>query len=244
MNIEQAINKGMELKQKNIRYSMYGSRVGTDGTADCSGFVYTCLVSGGATKLNYVPNTDSLHSFLINNGFKLIAESTEWTAKRGDVVIFGKKGSSGGANGHVVLFIEQYKVIHCTYKSETANGVYIESDENACPYNWYFYVYRLSNNTPTYKQPVNNSVNNSNYVTTFAKEVINGVYGNGENRKNNIYNAVQSEVNNIVNKRSLKNNHVTQMAKRVIQGKYGNGENRKNNIFNEIQNEVNRILKG
>ena len=39
MNIEQAVNKGIELKQKNIKCSMYGSRVGTDGTADCSGFI-------------------------------------------------------------------------------------------------------------------------------------------------------------------------------------------------------------
>lgn len=224
MNIEQAINKGFELKNRNIHYSMNGSRVGVDGTADCSGFIYTCLVSGGAKPLNYVPNTDSLHSFLLNNGFKLIVESSEWSAKRGDVVIFGKKGNSGGAKGHVVLFIEQYKVIHCTYKSKSENGVYVESDEVACPYNWYFYVYRLQNNTQSYKQTVNNSVNNSNYVNTFAKEVINGIYGNGESRKNNIYNVVQSEVNNIINKHTLKNNHVTQMAMRVIQGKYGNGD--------------------
>lgn len=238
MNIEKAINKGMELKNKNIRYSMYGSRVGTDGTADCSGFIYTCLVSGGATKLNYVPNTDSLHSFLVNNGFKLIAESTEWTAKRGDIVIFGKKGNSGGANGHVVMFIEQYKVIHCTYKSQNANGIYIESDENACPYNWYFYVYRLS----SYKQPVNNSVNNSNYLTTFAKEVMKGKYGNGNNRIENIYNTIQNEVNNILNKQNVQNNYITEIAKDVINGKYGNGEERKNNLYNAIQDRVNKLL--
>lgn len=242
MNIEQVINKGLELKQRNIRYSMYGSRTGADGTADCSGFIYTCLISGGAKKMSYVPNTDSLHSFLINNGFKLIAESKEWTAKRGDVVIFGKKGSSGGANGHVVMFIEQYKVIHCTYKSEQANGVYVESDESACPYNWYFYVYRLSNNKTSYKQPVNNYVNNSDYLTVFAKEVIKGKYGNGNNRIENIYNTVQNEVNNIIYKKNIQNNYITEIAKDVINGKYGNGVKRKNNIYNAIQDRVNKLI--
>lgn len=193
MNIEKAIEKGLELKNKRIKYSMYGSRTGADGTADCSGFVYQCLISGGAKPLNYVPNTDSLHSFLVNNGFKLIAESSEWQAKRGDIVIFGKKGQSGGANGHVVMFIEQYKVIHCTYKSESANGIYIESDSVACPYNWHFYVYRLQNTSQTVKpsQPSNNA----NYIDSIVKDVMNGKFGNGSQRKENLYNFIQSKVN-------------------------------------------------
>lgn len=236
MNIEKAINRGLELKNKGIKYSMYGSRIGTDGTADCSGFIYTCLVSGGSKPLNYVPNTDSLHSFLLNNGFKLIAESSEWQAKRGDIVIFGKKGQSGGANGHVVMFIEQYKVIHCTYKNENANGIYIESDNVACPYNWYFYVYRLqSNSNVKPSQPSNNS----NYIDSIVKDVINGKFGNGSQRKENLYNFVQSRVNNILQGKKCDNDSYDRIAKDVINGKFGNGSQRKENLYNFIQSKVN-----
>lgn len=237
MNIEKAISKGLELKQRRIKYSMYGSRTGKDGTADCSGFIYECLVSGGAKPLNYVPNTDSLHSFLVNNGFKLIAESKEWTAKRGDIVIFGKKGNSGGAKGHVVMFIEQYKVIHCTYKSEKVNGIYVESDSVACPYNWYFYVYRLQNISQTDKpsQPSNNA----NYIDSIVKDVINGKFGNGSQRKENLYNLVQSRVNNILQGKKSNNDSYDRLAIDVIHGKFGNGEQRKENLYNFIQSKVN-----
>lgn len=236
MNIEKAINRGLELKNKGIKYSMYGSRTGKDGTADCSGFIYECLISGGAKPLNYVPNTDSLHSFLLNNGFKLIAESSEWQAKRGDIVIFGKKGQSGGANGHVVMFIEQYKVIHCTYKNENVNGIYIESDNVACPYNWVFYVYRLQNTSQTVKpsQPSNNS----NYIDSIVKDVINGKFGNGSQRKENLYNFIQSRVNNILQGKSF-NDSYDRLAIDVIHGKFGNGSQRKENLYNFIQSKVN-----
>ena len=239
MNIEKAISKGLELKQRRIKYSMYGSRTGSDGTADCSGFIYECLVSGGAKPLNYIPNTDSLHSFLVNNGFKLIADSSEWQAKRGDIAIFGRKGNSGGANGHVVLFIEQYKVIHCTYKSETENGIYVESDESACPYNWSFYVYRLQNTSQSVKpsQPSKPS-NNDNYIDSIVKDVMNGKFGNGNQRKENLYNFVQSRVNNILKGKSI-NDSYDRIAIDVIHGKFGNGNQRKENLYNFIQSKVN-----
>lgn len=38
------------------------------------------------------------------------------------------------------------------------------------------------------------------YITEFAKEVINGKYGNGAARKENIYKAVQNEVNRLLTK--------------------------------------------
>lgn len=38
------------------------------------------------------------------------------------------------------------------------------------------------------------------YLKTFADDVINGEYGNGDERKNNIYNAVQNAVNQRLNK--------------------------------------------
>ena len=75
-----------------------------------------------------------------------------------------------------------------------------------------------------------------------AKDVIGGKYGNGSSRKENIYRAVQSEVNNIINKRKLKNDYVTEIAKEVIQNKYGTGNTRKNNIYKAVQNQVNELM--
>lgn len=107
----------------------------------------------------------------------------------------------------------------------------------------------------------NNSTNKN--VTTIAKEVIQGKWGNGEDRKRRLqnsgynYNEVQNEVNRLLGKGSSNSNtsnnaqngsNLTQIAKEVIQGKYGNGDARKRNLeargynYNQVQAEVNRLL--
>ena len=40
IDINKAIDYMYQLKNRGITYSMNGSRIGTDGTADCSGAVY------------------------------------------------------------------------------------------------------------------------------------------------------------------------------------------------------------
>ncbi|MBD9707664.1 MULTISPECIES: peptidoglycan amidohydrolase family protein [Enterococcus] len=139
VNIEVAIREMQVLRTKGVRYSMYGSRTGTDGTADCSGAIYACLRKAGASNAGWVLNTDSMHGWLEKNGFQLIAQNKEWTAKRGDIVIFGRKGASGGAAGHVVLFINNTQIIHCNY---ARNGVSIDNEATTCPYSMRWYVYR------------------------------------------------------------------------------------------------------
>lgn len=146
MNIEKAISWGIS-KVGKFKYSMYGSRTGKDNTADCSGFVYECLIKGGAKVLNYVPNTDSLHSFLLNNGFKLSYQSKEFPMKRGDVIIWGEKGASGGSVGHVGIAISNQNWIECT--AYMGLGVTIQNYDfrhiQNNPKHWY--VYRLNNIT-------------------------------------------------------------------------------------------------
>lgn len=145
INIETAINHMYTLKSKGIRYSMNHGRIGEDGTGDCSGTIYASLRKAGATDAGWVLNTDSMHSWLEKNGFKLIAQNKEWTAERGDIVIFGKKGASGGAAGHVVIFVSNTQIIHCTWKSAAANGIYVDNEATTCPYDMGWYVYRLGN---------------------------------------------------------------------------------------------------
>ncbi|KRL36532.1 hypothetical protein FD20_GL001223 [Liquorilactobacillus uvarum DSM 19971] len=93
-------------REGRITYSMMGSRNGNDGTADCSGSVTQALWTAGlgtpaASARRWGGyNTDSLHSYLTSNGFKLVAENHPINVQRGDVIIWGKKGSSSGGAGH------------------------------------------------------------------------------------------------------------------------------------------------
>ena len=151
MNFNTMVDTGKSMMNRGVKYSMNGSRTGADGTADCSGFVYKCLTSGGVKPMSWIPNTDSMHSWLESNGYKLVTHNGSWNAKQGDVTIFGLKGLSGGANGHVILWLNDREFIHCTYKNAYNNGVYIENESNA-PYNmghWYTYRYMGSVETPT-----------------------------------------------------------------------------------------------
>ena len=138
IDINKAIDYMYQLKNRGVTYSMSGSRIGTDGTADCSGAVYISLVKGGAKPHSYPVNTESEHAWLIANGFELIAFNKSWNMQRGDVLIFGIKGQSAGAGGHTAIAVDHNNVIHCNYAH---NGVSV-NPETTMPYNMGFYVYR------------------------------------------------------------------------------------------------------
>lgn len=154
VNMETAINYMYQLKNRGITYSMSGSRIGTDGTADCSGAVYISLVKGGAKPYSYPVNTESEHAWLLANGFDLIAFNKSWQMQRGDVLIFGIKGRSAGAGGHTAIAVDQNNVIHCNYGY---NGVTV-NHESTMPYNMGFYVYRYKGAT---QQPAPQKVQQS-----------------------------------------------------------------------------------
>lgn len=79
-------------------------------------------------------------------------------------------------------------------------------------------------------------------VYALAVDVLNGLYGNGEeriNRLSNIYNAVQEKVNEYYNDTDL---FISNVADCVIRGDFGNGEERMErlgSIYQQVQNEVN-----
>ena len=93
-------------------------------------------------------------------------------------------------------------------------------------------------------------------TSELAQEVLQGNWGNGEERKQKLaeagydYNLVQAEVNRIVNggtsAPSKKSNE--EIAREVIQGKWGNGADRKKKLtdagydYKTIQNLVNKML--
>lgn len=93
-------------------------------------------------------------------------------------------------------------------------------------------------------------------VTTVAKEVLAGAWGNGDERKNRLtaagydYAAVQAEVNRLASGASTPKKSTTEIAKEVLAGKWGNGDDRKKKLqaagynYAAVQAEVNRLAKG
>lgn len=91
-----------------------------------------------------------------------------------------------------------------------------------------------------------------------AKEVINGEWGNGSERKKRleaagyVYSAVQERVNEICNKGSASSTtskSIDTIAREVIKGLWGKGSNRKARLeaagynYKEVQSKVNALLK-
>lgn len=103
-------------------------------------------------------------------------------------------------------------------------------------------------------------------IEKVAKEVLDGKYGNGDERKKKLteagydYNAVQNRVNELVKelpkekptpeqpKEEPKKFTTEEMVQKVINGEYGNGDERKKKLeaegynYKEIQNAVNKAL--
>ena len=91
-------------------------------------------------------------------------------------------------------------------------------------------------------------------VNVVAKEVLDGKWGNGNDRKTRLtkagynYSEVQKAVNSLVNggrKSNLKS--INTIAHEVLQGKWGNGQDRKNRLtkagynYSEVQKAVNKL---
>ena len=141
IKIENAI-AWMYARKGRVSYSME-YRDGED-SYDCSSSMYYALRSGGAVSAGWAVNTEYMHDWLIKNGFELIAENTPWNAKRGDVFIWGRRGSSAGAGGHTGMFIDSDNIIHCNYAYD---GISINDHDERWLYAGrpYYYIYRLTN---------------------------------------------------------------------------------------------------
>ncbi|MDG4969243.1 peptidoglycan amidohydrolase family protein [Lactococcus lactis] len=156
----------MRLNNKSVvpHIHMEGSRNFSDGTCDCSGSVYYALRLAGASSFGYIPSTETMHQWLLDNNYELIAENTEWQMQAQDVIIWGRKGESAGTGGHTGIAVDGQNWIECTAWYGGGNGpeggVIISNHDQR----WtmceqpYFYVYRLKDNT--------NQSNDINYPTT------------------------------------------------------------------------------
>lgn len=138
-----------------LTYSMYGSRNGTDGTADCSGSITQALRDSGATAYAYLYSTVTLGSYLSANGFTRISENQSWDAQRGDIVLMSwgaNMAYSGGAGGHVGVMKDHDTFISTDYWTGGQAGTAVSE------HNWDYYysvnkpqyieVWRLSGSAP------------------------------------------------------------------------------------------------
>ena len=114
-------------------------------------------------------------------------------------------------------------------------------------------TYEETSDKPKTTQTTKTTTSGKKTVDEVAKEVIDGKWGVGEDRKKRLkaagYDAaaVQKRVNELI--ATPKKKSITEIAKEVIQGKWGNGSVRKTKLtsagynYNAVQKEVNRLLK-
>ena len=89
-------------------------------------------------------------------------------------------------------------------------------------------------------------------VEELAQEVLQGKWGNGQDRKNRLtaagydYSAVQKRVNQLLAAPAKKT--IEELAREVIRGQWGNGADRKNRLtaagydYSAVQKKVNQLL--
>ncbi|BAH82103.1 peptidoglycan amidohydrolase family protein [Streptococcus dysgalactiae] len=225
----------MVARQGAVSYSM-DYRNGPS-SYDCSSAIYYALMSAGTISAGWAVNTEYMHDWLIKNGYVLIAENQDWNSQRGDVVIWGLRGQSAGAGGHVVMFVDSDNIIHCNYAN---NGITINNyNQTAASAGWmYSYVYRLA--TPATTSTAGKSLD------TLVKETLAGIYGNGDTRKSalgNQYEAVMAVING---KATTTQKSIDELAQEVLAGKHGSGEQRKLSLgsnYDAVQAKVNEMLK-
>ena len=234
LNMEQAI-AWMEARRGKVTYSM-DYRNGPN-SYDCSSAVYYALMAGGAISAGWAVNTEYMHDWLLKNGYELIAENQDWNAQRADIAIWGRRGQSAGAGGHVVMFLDPDNIIHCNWAKR---GISVDNyNTTAAASGWmYCYVYRLANqSTPS---------TSGKTLDTLVKETLAGKYGNGDQRKaalGNQYEAVMAVING---KATAPKKTIDQLAQEVIAGKHGNGEDRKKSLgsqYDAVQKRVTELLK-
>ena len=220
----------------------------------CATFVSACAIKAGVTDI--LPTECGCEPMV--NLFKNLGEWVEsdaYVPKAGDVIFYDWDDSGSGDNtgwtdhvgivescdGKNIVVIEGNKSNAVGRRTLAVNGRYIRG----------FGVPKYTDNgSSTPVTPAKKSVD------TIAKEVIQGLWGNGDDRKNRLtsagydYNAVQKRVNQMLKGQTttVPKKSVDELAKEVINGKWGNGDARKKALtdagydYNAVQQKVNQLL--
>ena len=178
MSVQQSIVNWFVNHRGKLTYSMYGSRNGVDGTADCSGSISQALKEG-------LPSTVTLGKQLANNGFYRVSVNQNWDAITGDIVMMSwgaDMSQSGGAGGHVGVMMDDTYFISCDYSTQGAPGqainTYSWNDYYAANKPYYIEVWRYSDNAPQTNNQPNIALTPQQKAYYEANDVrfVNGIY--------------------------------------------------------------------
>lgn len=174
------------------------------------------------------------------NDFELITDKNK--LKVGDWVIF-----NAGGDGHIGIVKSIVKAgVSVMLQGENQGATYVTVINRSLTD--FLGAFRLKAWNKATPKPSKKSVD------TIAKEVIKGLWGNGDERKKKLtsagynYATIQNRVNEMLAPKSSKKSNET-IAKEVIKGLWGNGEERKQKLtkagynYNTIQGIVNKMLK-
>ncbi|KEH52392.1 lysin [Streptococcus phage Javan288] len=184
MNTDVLIN-WFESRRGKLTYSMYGSRNGSDGTADCSGSISQALKEAGVNIIG-LPSTVTLGSQLANNGFYRVSKNEDWNGQRGDIILMSwgaDMSQSGGAGGHVGVLEDANTFISVDYWTGGQVGTAVSS------HNWdqyyaiekpaYIEAWRFSGSTATQPNTVVSGGRKPDckaYYQANAVAFVNGIY--------------------------------------------------------------------
>lgn len=196
-------------REGKVTYSMT-SRLGPK-SYDCSSAVFLAMIAGGFLPSGSMGNTETLFG-MVGTKLKKISRSE---AKRGDIFVAGTPGQSNGSGGHTGIFLNNTSFIHCSYYW---NGIHTDSHDS-------YMSTRLTHNF--YRIVATESIpTNGKSIDTVAKEVINGLWGNGDQRNTALKAAgydvtqVQNKVNSLLSG-NTSSNIVEQFTKLTVDGKWG-----------------------
>ena len=219
----------------------------------CATFVSAVAVKLGYTRI--IP-TECSCNYMIK-GFQQIGcwvENDAYVPKAGDVIFYDWQdlgiGDNVGSSDHVgivekcdgktITVIEGNISNKVGRRTLAVNGKYIRG----------FGVPAYTTQSASTPAPSTTKKD----ITTIAKEVLAGQWGNGDDRKNRLTNAgydyatVQAKVNELVSgKTSTPTKSVAEVAKEVLAGKWGNGTARKTALenagynYSEVQQKVNEL---
>jgi hypothetical protein len=155
----------------------------------CAGYVHNALEAGGFR----IPRQASAYMYRTNGvlvaaGFKEMSKPS--SNKKGDITVTDR--NSAHPHGHMAMWSGSNWISDFVQYSE-----YVYSS-NQPPVYYYRYGGKTDDTTPVSSNCQGKS------VTQVAQEVIQGLWGNGDDRRNRLtsagcdYNAVQSEVNRLL----------------------------------------------
>lgn len=248
------INEILNTKSKGEQLEKLAeAQLGMDGTLPwemfgykdewCSEFVAYCANCLGFISAGLMPKADTCpraHAFYKPKG--QLHTKAQYTPKIGDIAYFGENGELHTAivksvNGNRLITIDgnQY-VDKNTWRTSHVGRINYNMNDS--------YVWGFAN-------PLNDGIDAKSAIR-LAIEVLEGKYGSGDTRKNNLgsrYAEVQTLIDKELKTMSVADAIIDLLAQEVLTGYWGSGDTRKNNLtkagydYSKVQARVNQLAE-